>query len=559
MEEDWNKAFKRFEQYANKFNLLDDIKASCIQLVFRDDAETFFLKKLEPYHHDYQTMIQLLNDRYNSPQRKRSMLDEISKLTFAEFKSSEKTESVALSALARRIERIVPQLDPPHNDEKAKREVLRSALLETPWAQTTIYNLMHSSSDSKTYKQFYDELTAAEHQHRIFSVTKPSKHVPTTHTKTTTTTPSISKLGSAEASIWYQGQARYGRDRNAFKRGTISSSSRSLNCYNCGKQGHGVSNCRAPKDEVRIVKARIRYLLTGKIPEKQVIIPKALLGEHAAHINFLSDELCAYFTRDDFAPAISGGVEQKELEYLVTVVETESEPDEPAQIELTPEHEDTTADLDTKVVCHILSDAKRNTQTPHPDEFSILYGPSEQYHEEKFMDRMFAKHDAILEHRERLIYTPSHNHSKASNSTPKMNLAHSKSNMNPAPRTNNVTILPTTVAQFHTLVANRFHGACLDIGAQRTCIGLPQAKALMKRQGTRLKLKPSPYVFKFGDVRHKSLGQVNICIPTPNYTFIEVNADVVPADVPLLIGIDTLDKYQLVADNVKNVLEGRQE
>lgn len=38
-----------------------------------------------------------------------------------------------------------------------------------------------------------------------------------------------------------------------------------------------------------------------------------------------------------------------------------------------------------------------------------------------------------------------------------------------------------------------FLGACLDIGAQRSCIGLPQAEALCRRSRTRLRLKPSYY------------------------------------------------------------------
>lgn len=46
-------------------------------------------------------------------------------------------------------------------------------------------------------------------------------------------------------------------------------------------------------------------------------------------------------------------------------------------------------------------------------------------------------------------------------------------------------------------------------------------------------------------------------LPTPDGAFIALSVDVVNADVALLLGIDVLDREQLVADNVDNVLDSR--
>lgn len=43
----------------------------------------------------------------------------------------------------------------------------------------------------------------------------------------------------------------------------------------------------------------------------------------------------------------------------------------------------------------------------------------------------------------------------------------------------------------------------------------------------------------------------------PDSSFLQVNADVVPATVPLLISIDVLDKEMLVAYNVQNLMDSR--
>ena len=68
-------------------------------------------------------------------------------------------------------------------------------------------------------------------------------------------------------------------------------------------------------------------------------------------------------------------------------------------------------------------------------------------------------------------------------------------------------------------------------------------------------LIPSQNSFRFGDVTVRSLGMVEIELLTPsNEPNIPVLLDVVPLNVPALLGIDILDGEQLYADNVTNRL-----
>lgn len=101
----------------------------------------------------------------------------------------------------------------------------------------------------------------------------------------------------------------------------------------------------------------------------------------------------------------------------------------------------------------------------------------------------------------------------------------------------------------------QFQGACIDTGAQNTVIGRRQALAICQSQGTKLKLSKSSTTFRFGNGRHNSLGILKIRIPTKDGGFIDIDADVVQPDVPLLIGIDILNREQLVPDNVNNRLQ----
>ena len=105
--------------------------------------------------------------------------------------------------------------------------------------------------------------------------------------------------------------------------------------------------------------------------------------------------------------------------------------------------------------------------------------------------------------------------------------------------------------------SNEFKGACLDIGAEKSVIGRKQAMAYCKFTGCKFKHKPSRTFFRFGDGCFSSIGIIPVRIPCPDGSFIHFNIDVVQEDVPMLIGLDILDREKLVADNVSNVLSSK--
>jgi hypothetical protein len=99
-----------------------------------------------------------------------------------------------------------------------------------------------------------------------------------------------------------------------------------------------------------------------------------------------------------------------------------------------------------------------------------------------------------------------------------------------------------------------WNGASIDTGAQRTVIGTTQAREYSKFTGIPFKLSPSKRTFAFGVDRRKSLGILQVRIPTPNNSFILLDADVVKTNIPLLVSLYALDKFGLTADTARNVL-----
>jgi hypothetical protein len=101
-----------------------------------------------------------------------------------------------------------------------------------------------------------------------------------------------------------------------------------------------------------------------------------------------------------------------------------------------------------------------------------------------------------------------------------------------------------------------FEGACLDSGANKSVCGFAQAKLYARRSQVPLRMAKARIQSKFGDMTLPSIGSIMFKLPKPR-GLLRTKVHVVQADVPLILGLDILDKYKLVLNNVDDQLEGR--
>ena len=99
----------------------------------------------------------------------------------------------------------------------------------------------------------------------------------------------------------------------------------------------------------------------------------------------------------------------------------------------------------------------------------------------------------------------------------------------------------------------RFEGGVVDTGAQKPVIGISQARACCRLVSVTLKITPSQAIFVFGDRKVRSLGLLNIMIPTLAGPKL-VTTFVVNARIPFLIGLDIIDKHGWNVQTVENEL-----
>lgn len=95
-------------------------------------------------------------------------------------------------------------------------------------------------------------------------------------------------------------------------------------------------------------------------------------------------------------------------------------------------------------------------------------------------------------------------------------------------------------------------GICVDIGAPMSVVGRSELNRMLTASGVyNSKRRLSPHRFRFGDVSFKSRGIATLPLSTPDgVPPIEVDFDIVDADVPALLGQDVLDRERLTADTV---------
>lgn len=101
-----------------------------------------------------------------------------------------------------------------------------------------------------------------------------------------------------------------------------------------------------------------------------------------------------------------------------------------------------------------------------------------------------------------------------------------------------------------TPYSTSFLGACIDSGAQKTVIGINQANAYLNQTSNTKNLLQQNHkgqkIFRFGNRDHKCIGMLNIRMPVGEDIVVTFQSHVVSIDVPLLLGLDVLQKLKLL-------------
>ncbi|CDF36767.1 unnamed protein product [Chondrus crispus] len=118
-----------------------------------------------------------------------------------------------------------------------------------------------------------------------------------------------------------------------------------------------------------------------------------------------------------------------------------------------------------------------------------------------------------------------------------------------------------TSKSWNVTVSDPFHGICIDSAAQKSVVGVEQAKAYCSLFNVPYSPSTSnaKNVFSFGTHKHLGLGLLTVRVPIAPTHFISLSVEVVDTNVPFLLGLDNMEKYKMVVDTDKGMLSSKLE
>lgn len=101
----------------------------------------------------------------------------------------------------------------------------------------------------------------------------------------------------------------------------------------------------------------------------------------------------------------------------------------------------------------------------------------------------------------------------------------------------------------------KFEGACMDIGAPRSLIGLKQAKAFYKAQGTFFETTYCRKTYSFGPYPTRSIGKMRVVLPIKDSST-SAQVDVLSEAILFLTGVGIMEFRGLQPPAVERKLYG---
>lgn len=124
---------------------------------------------------------------------------------------------------------------------------------------------------------------------------------------------------------------------------------------------------------------------------------------------------------------------------------------------------------------------------------------------------------------------------------------------------NNIMVMPMNTPNLVTCYAvdngQQFKGALIDTGAQKSVMGSGQAAAYLKFSQEQPRFHRTLQRYRFGSTTLLAQQAMWVTIPTPG-RIIREPIDIVPCEIPFLLGLDLLEKYGLQPLVLEKQLQG---
>lgn len=244
-----------YEQICDDYGLDNDQRLQYLHYLFGGEAKRFYDQRIHRQVATFGEALARMGAQYDNETRQTAVRNELVGLSMEEMVGNGYTERQALEHVYQTISKLSPQMPPAYRDDTHKRDFLRSAAANMPWA---IPPMSRISTNQLSFQQLYMELVSALQLKKEFD---PSG--------------AQDSAGSRGKQVLFEGQGMYGRpvkgigatqsgkpkgvsDKGASPRKRFNPLS-VAGCFNCDEPSHTMRNCPLPIDAIKAAKRKVAY------------------------------------------------------------------------------------------------------------------------------------------------------------------------------------------------------------------------------------------------------------------------------------------------------------
>lgn len=255
-DEDLFEYLVNYETIADDYGMSEQQKCKYVHNLFKAEALRYYITNIKSTASTYMEAKKAMLHHFNSPDVQARVKNQLSTLNFQSFVAKEGSKAKGLSSIAAFIANRAQKCPAAYRHESHRVDFLRKALLKETWAKQSLVEITDTTEFQKLYTKLANALQFHEETQEAVDEESPD-----------------ASKGSKPSILFTQ--PRYGKQ---VMNRLFPGSHRDKTCWNCGKNGHQLTNCRKKHDPARIAAAKAQFLerkskyrKQGLEPAKQVL------------------------------------------------------------------------------------------------------------------------------------------------------------------------------------------------------------------------------------------------------------------------------------------------
>jgi hypothetical protein len=260
----WSEFISEYLYAAEDYKLNPFQKLQYFHHLLRDNAKRFYTRHIQGNVGSFSEASNLMEQEYNSISRRNRISNHLKSLRITQYVSSHCNTSDALEKLHVEISKLAPQGPMHYRSEEHRIEYLRSAVIGMSWAREPLSRV---NAGGMSYQELFSQLESSIQQERD---EKAALLQDSNYRR------SGSQISDKVPGIFFNGQARYGRENTRKYSPANAIQSNGKECWNCGSPNHLLGGCTKQKDIANIAARKVQFYNKTRFDDEKKALKRVL-------------------------------------------------------------------------------------------------------------------------------------------------------------------------------------------------------------------------------------------------------------------------------------------